>query len=240
MQLPLRRLFHGFARPHRTGEADHVGLAPGNDGRCLAMAQNQMLEQAFGQSGPVKRRLETLGHQQRLAGVLEHRGITGHQRRYDRVDRGQIGVVPRGDGKDHPQRFAPDMAGKAAHGRRHDIGQRSLGRFDHIGGAFFKSAQLAGAEFNRPAHLPGQFRHDLVTHLQHGRHRLAAQFGPLGNGDQPPRLLRGAGAGEGRLDILIGGQGPFGKNLPVNRGDAACRRSHDADASHDDDKSPDA
>ena len=112
----------------------------------LRVAQHEVLEHALRQPRPVERLLEPLGHQQRRGRMLQHHRVARHQRRDDRVDGGEIGIVPRRDREDHAERVAPDVAHEAVLGAGIDVGQRLLGDADHVAGALLEPAQL------RPRH----------------------------------------------------------------------------------------
>jgi hypothetical protein len=121
--IPLHRL----AAFHRAGEAHHVGEPRRDDLARLAMIEHQVLEAAFGQPRLVEGSLKALGHQQRLGGVLEHHGVAGHERGNDRVDRGHVGEVPRGDREHDAQRLARDGALEARLRSRIDGLERLFG-----------------------------------------------------------------------------------------------------------------
>ncbi|MNF99819.1 hypothetical protein D3C84_827350 [compost metagenome] len=85
------------ASVHRTREV-HLLYVAGDDGYCgTGMTEQQVLEQPFRQIGSAKSFSETLADQQGLRGVFEDHAVARHQRRNNRVDGGQIGVIPRGD-----------------------------------------------------------------------------------------------------------------------------------------------
>ncbi len=82
-----------------------------------------------------------------------------------------------------------------------DRRQRIGGDRGHIVGALVEAAIFA-AVVDRPAHLPGEFRHDDVGHLVQPRDTLQHQLDALFERPLRPGLLRLAGAGDGVLGRL--------------------------------------
>jgi hypothetical protein len=212
-----RGLLDRPAARHRSGEAHHVGKPARDDRRHLVVAQHQVLEHALGQAGGIERRLEPLGDQQRAGGVLEHHRVAGHQCRHHRVHRRQERVVPGRDRKHHAERLALDVAREAVPGLRHHVRETFLGDRDHVPRPLLEAAQLARAEAHGPAHLPGELRHDLVRHGQHGVDRLRAIGAALGDRKCAPCPLRGTGALECGRDRGLARQRTFGIDAAVHR-----------------------
>jgi hypothetical protein len=84
-----------------------------------------------------------LSAEQRLHGVLEDHRVPGQECGDDRVHRGQVRVVPRGDDEDGPDGFPADEAGEAGEAGRvadADIGHRSIGNRHHVSRSFLEPA----------------------------------------------------------------------------------------------------
>ena len=167
------------ARParHRASEADLIDLARRDQLQRVVMRERERAEQALRQAGAVSiavwKRSPT---RDGLRGGFENDGIARHQRRDDRIHRRQIRIIPGRDSEHDAGRIAPDIALEAVFRGRHDRRQRLFGDADHVAGAFLETAELAAGIFDRPAHLPGQFRRDLGAHRQHGIDRGGAEL----------------------------------------------------------------
>ncbi len=124
------------------------------------MREHEVLEQPLRKARAIHRRLEAIADQDRLRRVLEQHRIARHQRRDDRIHRGQIRIIPRRDGEHDAERLAPHIAPETLLGRRLNRRQRTFGDGHHIAGAFLEAAHFGAAVFHWPAHLPGKFRAD--------------------------------------------------------------------------------
>ena len=154
-----------LAARDRAGEVDVVDLARADQLLGLGVAEHEVLEEALRQPGLVGRRLKALADEQRLRRVLQEHRVAGHQRREDRVDGGEVRIVPRRDDQHDAERLALHIAAEARLLLRHERRQRLLGDRRHVARALLEPALLA-AEAHRPAHLPGELRHDLVVHRE--------------------------------------------------------------------------
>ena len=155
----------------------------------------------LGRPGLVHRLLKAVADQQRLRGVLEDHGIAGHQRGHHRIDRRQIGIIPRRDGEHDADRLARDVAPEALLRLRHDRRQRALGQRDHGARAFLEPAELVAAVAHRPAHLPGELGADLGAHRQHRVDRLGEDLPALRDRHALPFGLRLARGRDRGLDL---------------------------------------
>ena len=90
-----------------------VDAARGDELLGLLMRQHEIMEQAFGQACLPERLGDALADEKRLRRMLQDHGIAGHERRHDRVDRGEIRIVPRRDDHDDAERLAGDIAPEA-------------------------------------------------------------------------------------------------------------------------------
>ena len=160
---------------------------------------------------------EALADQQGLRGVLEDHRVAGQQRRDDRVDRGEVRIVPGRDHHHDAERLARDEAGEAGLvGELLERRERRLGDRDHVARALLDAALLA-AEADRPAHLPGELGHDLVVHLR-AAHRPSCRRAPRARRPSPraTRAARRLRAGHRRVDLGAARHRPLGIH--------ACRR----------------
>ena len=163
---------------------------------------------------------EALAHQQGLRGVLEDDAVACHQRRNDRVDGGQVGIVPRRDDQHGAERLALDQAPETSLRARIDRLQRFGSDGDHVARALLEAAQFTGAVAHRPAHLPCQFRHDFVAHRQHRIDRVAAECGAFGQRAPLPLRLRLGGCAQGMVDLCRAGAASFNVDQSIDRGNA--------------------
>ncbi|MNL00476.1 hypothetical protein D3C87_1209100 [compost metagenome] len=220
-------VFHDFAGLYRAGEVHLLHPPGGNDRPGRHMVEQQILEQPFGQIGAAHGFGETLAHQQRLRSMFEDHAVAGHQRRDDRVDRGQVGVIPRRDYQHRAQRFTFDLPSKAGDGRGFKCGQRVMRNTDHVPRPLFETAQLARAIAHRAAHLPGQFRDDFGFHGQHRVHGGAAKSRAFAQWPAPPLRLGGGGCRQSLFDLCRIGALTFGINPAIDRRDELNRCCHD-------------
>src|SRR5947207_7250424 len=102
-------------------------MAARNDLRRLLMRQNEILEDILRQARRLEGLGETLADQDRLRRMLEDDSISRHQRRDNRIDRGEIGIVPRRDGENDAQRLTLDITQETFLGFGPDVGARTLG-----------------------------------------------------------------------------------------------------------------
>ena len=77
------------------------------------MRHDEVVEQTLGQACPLERLGDALADQERLRRVLQDDGIAGEQPRDDRIDGGEIGIVPRGNDHHHADRLTRDVAAEA-------------------------------------------------------------------------------------------------------------------------------
>ena len=211
------RAFHGPAGFHRSGEINLLHLPAGNDRGGLAMIEQQVLEQPWRQVGATHGGGKPFAHQQGLRSVFEDDGVAGHQRRDNRVDGGEVGVIP---GRDHQYRaqwFTFDQPAKTGDGRGFNRCQGLWGNGDHVPRALFETPQLTCAEAHWPAHLPGQLRDDLVSHGQHRVHRRAAKSRAFAQWPAFPLRLGGAGIRQGLFDLCRIGILALGVNPAIDR-----------------------
>ncbi len=145
------------------------------------MGQDQVLEQALRQSGLIEGILETFGAKRGLGRVFEDDGIASHQRRKDAVDRGQIGIIPRGDDEDDAQGLAADEPGETRLVLGFDIGQGLRRDLDHVAGTFLKAAHFERALGDRPTHLARDLLGTLIFLDQKDVDCLAENPGALGD-----------------------------------------------------------
>ncbi len=212
-----RRFFHRFPAGHRAGEAHHVGHPACDDVSRLRVAQHEMLEHSLRQLRPVECLLKPLGDEQRRGGVLQHHRVACHDRRDDRVDGSEVGVVPWREREDHTERLARHIADEAILRARVDVGQRLLRDPDHVAGSLLEAAQLTRTIANRSPHLPRELGHDLVLHGDHRVHRGRAIGGPLGHRHALPLLLCRVGRRERCGDLLLAGNRPAGVDPAIDR-----------------------
>ena len=116
------------------------------------------------------------------------------------------------------ERLARDVAAEAGLLRRVVGLERLLGDRHHGADALLDAALLA-AIADRPAHLPGELRRDLVVHreqrVEKGEHVTPA----LGDRHGPPLGQRGAGRETARVDLGVAGDRPLGVDRAVDGGD---------------------
>ncbi len=201
---------------NRAGEVDVVDLARTEQPFGLGVVEHHILEQPLRQAGRLECLREPLADEQRLGGMLEDDGRTRDQCRHDRVDRRQIGIVPRRDHHHHAERIPLHIAAEAIlRVRCHDRLERLFGDLDHVLRALPDAAELA-AVAHRPAHLPGEFRHDLLRpgdeSLEEGEHQLAA----FRDRRPRPRRLRGSRSFNGGVDSLVGRNRPLGIDRAID------------------------
>jgi hypothetical protein len=134
--------------------------------------------------------------------MLEHHRVAGDQRRNHRVDRCHVGVVPGRDDEDHTMRLAHDPALELCRVLDLDRRQRPRGNLGHVVAALVDAAELA-AVAHRPAHHPGQFRHDFVAHLVETRDTGLDQCDTLFQRPSGPVLLRLARPRDGGCRIIV-------------------------------------
>ena len=96
-------------------------------GRDLIVIDVQVLEDAVGQAGGRERFGVALGDERRLLRHLQDHAVAGEDRRDDRVDRGEPGVVPRREHEHDAERLAPDEALEILLWLDRDVGERALG-----------------------------------------------------------------------------------------------------------------
>src|ERR1700728_3620868 len=82
---------------------------------------------------------KTLRAQRRLVGVLEHDRIAAKKRGPDRVHGCQIGIVPRRDDDDDPDRIALYLTFEPRLLRGNDGSERLWSDGDHVIGAFLEA-----------------------------------------------------------------------------------------------------
>ena len=186
--------------------------------RSLLVTQHDIRKQPLWRTRRLHRLLETLANKDRLCRVLQHHGIARDQRRHDRIDGRQVGIVPGSDDKHDTQRRALDHAPEARLWirRQHRL-QRILGNRHHVAHAFLEAPELA-AETDRPPHLHRKFGNDLLVEREHRVEKLERKRTPVLQGYLGPGALRVARRLEGRLDLRVACHGPTGHFAPVNRG----------------------
>ena len=220
-----RGALHRAARLDRPCEGDMIDKAARDDGFRLAVLEHDMAEQALREADGVEGFLEPVADQQRLRGLLKQHGVAGDQRRHDRVDGRQIGVVPRRDGEHDADRFTGDVAFVPGPRVDRDRGRERRRRdFGHIAHALVDALQLALPVADRPPHLPGQFLRDLGAHvLERVRHAHDERRAFL-DGNMAPRLLGCARARERLADLRLAGGRSVDVNPAVDRRDALDMR----------------
>ena len=187
----------------RAGEGDMVDAARGDELGRLGMVEGQGLKQPRRQAGRVEGFLETIADQQGLRGVLEENRVARHQRGDDRIDGGEIGIVPGRDGQDKAERRALDRSLKALFLWELNVGERLVGDRDHIARPFGEASQLAAAVTHRAAHLDAEFRRDLGFHRQHRVDCGGAQPRPFVQRRMRPFALRGSRVFEAPGDMGV-------------------------------------
>ncbi len=184
----------------------------------LLVRQDEIVEQALGQAGAAKRLGEAFADKQRLRGMLQDHGVPGKKRRDDRVDRGEIGIVPGCDDHHHAHRLARDIAPEARLLRRVVGLKRLLGQRHHGARALFGAALLA-AIADGPSHLPGKFRGDVVVHRQQGVEKSEHVTPALRDRRGPPLRQGRSRRRQGGVDGGVAGNGSLGIDRAVDRGD---------------------
>jgi len=225
-KLPHRRALHGPAATDRAGEIDLVHAPRADDLRGLLMIEHDVLEQPGRQFCAAKRLSETFADQQRLRGVLEDDAIAGHECRDDRVDRGQVGIIPRCDDQHGTQRLAFYLSLEAGFWAGIDRRQRFRRDGDHVARTLFETAQFSGAIAHRAAHLPGQLGHDFVAHGDHRIYRRRTKSSSLGQRPAFPFQLRLVRGSQRSLDVRWLGSLPLCVDQSVNGGNQLDRSAH--------------
>jgi hypothetical protein len=166
---------------------------------------------------------EALGAERRLMRVLEQHRIPGHQRRHDGIHGGEVGIVPRSDHEGDAEGLAPDEATEAFLRAGVQVGQRLRGERDHGARALLEAANLARGVADRPPHLPGELRRDIVAlgdeRVDEGRERRRALLDRVG----APLALCRHGSGDCGVDLAFAGDGALDVGGAVNRGDGTNR-----------------
>ncbi len=121
--------------------------------------------------------------------MFEQNRITGHQRGNDGIDRRQVWVVPGRNGENDTQRLARNPACEPGLWFRHNVGEALLGTANHMARTLFKTTQFTLTKSNRAPHLPGELRHDVVRHAEHGVDGASADCRALGKREGAPRSL---------------------------------------------------
>ena len=222
---PGRRLLDAGAAGHRAGEGDEIHFGRSDDLRGRLVRQVQHLEDAVGQAGLGEGLGDALAAPRCLAGMLQDHRVAGHDRGHDRIDRRQIGVVPRRDRQYHAERNALDVAQEAFLLADLDVGQRLLGDGDHVARALLEAGHLAAAEADRPAHLPGELLRVLVGLGDEGVDRLGTERRALREWRRRPGLLRRGRRAQTGVDLPVAGIAPLEIDRAVDRRDGlkACR-----------------
>ena len=137
-----------------------------------------MLENSFGKPRLFGCPAQAFGAQGRLVGVLQQDRVARHQRRHDRVDRGEVGEVP---GSQHQHQSQGGTLHEPAKARLFGglhRGKRLRGHGKHAPGTGCKPGDLMGGMGNGAADLPGQLLGRLWPHgherIHHGCHRCHA------------------------------------------------------------------
>ena len=149
------------------------------------MRHHQRHEQIVGEPGGAERvgqRCDRGG----LRGVLEQHRVAGQQRRHDRVDRGEVRVVPGGDHEHDTERLARCPAVEAVEVVEDLIGERFGGDVDQIARAFEHATDLARADGDGPPHQLRQFFGDLVALPIEQLHEAAADRLAVGERNSGP------------------------------------------------------
>jgi hypothetical protein len=108
------------------------------------MIQIKVLEYPIRQSSLGKRRSEPFRRERRLVRRLENHDIASGKRGDDRVDGGQIRVVPRRQYEDNAMRLAANEPFEPVHRRRRDFGQGFRRDLDHMPCAFLAPRRALG------------------------------------------------------------------------------------------------
>jgi hypothetical protein len=137
------------------------------------MRQDEIGEQALGETSAPERLGDTLADNQSLRRVLQDDGVAGEETGNDGVDRGEIRVVPWSDDHDDADRLAHDIAAESIR-RRRGVGLKRLFSQDHHGADALLNATLLAAIADWPAHLPGELERNVVVHgeqrIEKGQH----------------------------------------------------------------------
>ena len=204
---------------HGARDVHLVDLPRRDDRRGRRMGQGQCLHEALRCAGPVEGLLETLADEQGLRRMFENHGVACHQGGHDRVDCGEIGIVPGRDDEHEAERLARHEAAELILGAGFDESERLRDR-DHMAGPLLEAAQLACAVADRTAHLPSELGHDLVAHGKHGVDGREAEPGSLGDRRPPPVAPRGAGHRQRRFDLGAAVRLPLRIDASIDRRDA--------------------
>ncbi len=186
---------HGTATCDRAGEIDEVERTGGNQLFACCVVEEQVLKHVSRHACFHEGAHHALTNQQCLSRMLDDDRIASHQRRSDRVDCRHVGVVPRRDDEDDAMRLALYAARKGGAPLDLDRRQRLCGHACDIVRALVETLELA-AIANGAAHLPCQFRHDLVHHLVQARNALHHQLNAILQRALGPVLLRPARASD--------------------------------------------
>nr|MBC6968161.1 hypothetical protein [Roseobacter litoralis] len=182
---PLSGGFHRLPAANRSGEIDKPECTIRDQRRCGLVIKEHVLEHAVRHARIIKCLGQPLAHQRRLAGMFEYHRIASDQRGRDRVDRRHIGVIPRGHDQHQPVRHPLDHAAKITAVLDGDFGQCLFGDVGHMLCALVKAAKFA-AIADRTAHLPSQFRHDLIIHRADVFDALHHKRSAFGQGPRGP------------------------------------------------------
>ena len=201
------------------GERHQVDVAmAGQGGADVAPGAGDDVEHPGGQTGlagePGQRQR---GQRSQLGGLDHHRAAGGQRGQH--LPHGHLQrVVPRGDGGDDADGLAPDarrvVAGVLRGGLALEMPRRAREEVDVVDAA--GDVELGG----QPHRLAGladllgdQVVGVLVGQLgQPGQHRR-----PVGGGGGGPSGQRAAGSGNGRVDVIGGGQGVLGDHATGRR-----------------------
>ncbi len=164
-------------------------------------------------------------HLQGLGRVFEDHRVARHERRSDRVDRGHVGIVPRGHDQDDAHRLALDHPFERA-AVFDEIGlERVFGDRGHVEGALVEATEFA-AIADRAAHLVGQLVGHAVDRLADIVVCLEHEIDALLHRTRGPILLCGAGAGGGGKGRLFAQRLAFEIDRSVDRRNTADNLAH--------------
>jgi hypothetical protein len=208
-----RGAFDRAAARHRSREIDMIDAARADHPRRRFVIHDEMREQTFGQVGAVHGSLESVADENGLRCMFQDDRIASEQRRRDRIDGSQIGIVPRRDDKHDPRRHALDQAAKARLLSRNDRSQRLIADLDEGADALLDAAHFA-AIAHRASHLHGELRRDFLILRQHRFKECGDRGLALGERRGRPFALRGAGRGQDRFDFGERSWPPA-RNLPA-------------------------
>ena len=151
------------------------------------------LEHPVGQPGLSRRPADPFCDEWRLLRVLEHDRVAGDERRHQRVDRRQPGVVPRRDDENDTEGLAPNETGEAVARIQLDVGQRLGRQVEHRSPPQQPAAHLSSSVAHRPSHLHRELLSNGIRVLHGELHEAPDHRAAFVEVDLPPRFKGVAG-----------------------------------------------